>query len=603
MRVAAFVPNSDLEEIRSRTNIVDIVSRYLVLKKSGKTYKGLCPFHQEKTPSFNVDSQKQLFYCFGCGQGGDVYTFIMKKENLNFAEAAEFLAQKIGYSIHYQSSDKGQSIRQQLYKVNEAACNFFANKLSSSSGRQARDYLKRRGLVGNVVSNFRLGYAPDSWNELTLYLQEHGFSQKEIVSSGLSIKKTSGGIYSRFRNRLIFPIADIQNRIIGFGGRVLDDSQPKYLNSPETLIYHKSSVLYGLPQTRQEIVKNSQAILVEGYTDVIALYLAGIKNVVATLGTAFTSQHLSLISRYAEQLVFVFDGDSAGLKAAERVLDQLAHLSFGKSGRASSGLDSSNRAEILVVVLPADLDPADYVTNYGLEGFRGLVKKALPFADFYLKRISENYDLKNRFQYQRAVSAMLGFISLMPSAVDQEHYLKKASTILGTSVNSLLADLRARRGGFDFNKNAPIEKLTVPPKATIEREFLKLLVRGKVPSEYLAEISEEDWLEPKFRHLFLVLRAEWLGKGKLQLNKIIDGLPEAERNLCSKLLFEEIVVEDENHYATVLFLRLKEQSLQRQIEKLITALENSPSRVEAASISKKIQNLEGEKRQIRSQIV
>ncbi|HOW57138.1 MAG TPA: DNA primase, partial [Smithellaceae bacterium] len=317
--------DSKIEEIKSRLDIVELVSEYLTLKKAGRNFVGSCPFHQEKTPSFTVNREKQIFYCFGCGEGGNAITFLMKIANMTFPEALKSLAEKTGVVLPPRTASREgrgkDSLRESIVDLNRRAAQYYVRELYGPAGREAREYLQKREITEETINNFRLGYAPENWRSLTDYLDGSGLSLKIAEQAGLVVAGKDGGYYDRFRGRLIFPIENIFGEVIAFGGRILAKGEPKYLNSPESPVYIKGKNLYGLVKAKEEIRKKGCALIVEGYFDLISLWNAGIGNVVATLGTALTRDHLDLLRRYTVDVVALFDPDEAGRKALDRSLD------------------------------------------------------------------------------------------------------------------------------------------------------------------------------------------------------------------------------------------------------------------------------------------
>ena len=367
--------NSKIEEIKNRVDIVELVSEYLTLKKAGRNFTGLCPFHQEKTPSFTVNREKQIFYCFGCGEGGNVITFLMKIADKTFPEAIKDLAEKTGVVLPPISSGKeGRQkdlLKESIINLNLRAAQQFSRNLFSAAGVTARKYLQERGIADDVVKQFRLGYVPDTWRSLTEYIEESGLSLKLAEQAGLIIAGKEGSFYDRFRGRLIFPIENIFGEIVAFGGRILDKGEPKYLNSPESPVYIKGKNLYGLNKAKEEIRKKGFALIVEGYFDLISLWNAGIGNVVATLGTALTREHLELLRRYTIEVVAFFDPDEAGKKALDRSLELF--------------LSAQMRARALI--LPGKCDPDEYVRKFGKEKMEELISHAQPLSDYYIENV------------------------------------------------------------------------------------------------------------------------------------------------------------------------------------------------------------------------
>lgn len=367
--------DNKIDEIKSRVDIVELASEYLTLKKAGRNFVGLCPFHQEKTPSFTLNREKQIFYCFGCGQGGNVITFLMKIAGKSFPEAIKDLAQKAGIvlppRITSKESREKDSLREKITELNLRAAQQFARNLYSPAGKDARQYLQGRGISEETIKQFRLGYAPDSWNSLTNHIEGSGIPLKLAEQAGLVIIGKEGKFYDRFRGRLIFPIENVFGEIVAFGGRILDKGEPKYLNSPESPVYIKGKNLYGLNKTKDEIRGRDFALIVEGYFDLISLVNAGISNVVATLGTALTREHLELLRRYTTNVVALFDPDAAGKKAIDRSLE----------------LFLETRMKALVLILPDDLDPDDYVKKFGKDSLEALISRAQPLSDYYIENV------------------------------------------------------------------------------------------------------------------------------------------------------------------------------------------------------------------------
>ena len=409
--------DNKIEEIKSRVDIVELASEYLTLKKAGRNFIGLCPFHQEKTASFTVNREKQIFYCFGCSEGGNVITFLMKIANKTFPEAIKDLAEKTGvvlpqHLISKESREK-DSLRESITSLNLRAAQQFTRNLFSSVGKDAREYLVNRGITEETIKQFRLGYAPDNWRSLTNYIEGSGLSLKLAEQAGLVVAGKEEGFYDRFRGRLIFPIENIFGEMVAFGGRILEKGEPKYLNSPESPVYIKGKVLYGLNRTKEEIRKHGFALIVEGYFDLISLWNADIGNVVATLGTALTREHLELLRRYALEVVALFDPDEAGIKALDRSLELF--LSMGMRARA--------------LILPEGCDPDDYVKKYGKDKLNELIAHAPAISDYYIdnvlgggKTFEENRDV---------VKAAKEFIGKISDEIEKNLFIKRIAEKLG----------------------------------------------------------------------------------------------------------------------------------------------------------------------------
>ncbi len=419
--------DNKIEEIKSRVDIVELASEYLTLKKAGRNFIGLCPFHQEKTASFTVSREKQIFYCFGCGEGGNVITFLMKIANKTFPEAIKNLAEKTGIVLPQRliskESRQKDSLRESITSLNLRAAQQFTRNLFSSVGTDAREYLANRGITEETIKQFRLGYAPDSWRSLANYLEGSGLSLKLAEQAGLVIAGKGEGFYDRFRDRLIFPIENIFGEMVAFGGRVLEKGEPKYLNSPESPVYIKGKVLYGLNRTKEEIRKQGFALIVEGYFDLISLWNADIGNVVATLGTALTREHLELLRRYTLEVVALFDPDEAGKKALDRSLELF--LSMGMRARA--------------LILPEECDPDDYVKKYGKDKLGELIAHAPAISDYYIDSILGS---GKTFEDKREmVKTAMELINKISDKKEKDIFIKRIAEKTGINQELLIKEI------------------------------------------------------------------------------------------------------------------------------------------------------------------
>jgi len=424
-----YIPQEKIGEIKSRVNIVDLISEYVTLKKAGRNYVGLCPFHKEKTPSFSVNPEKQIFYCFGCGEGGDIFAFLMKMNGASFAESARYLANKAGVVIPARRMTDAErtatSEQEKLRKINAMAADWFSGQLSSESGRPARDYLEGRKMGDAVTREFRVGYSPEGWSRLAHYFEEKKVPLGLVEKTGLIISKNNGGFYDRFRGRLIFPIEDLSGRVVAFGGRALGDDMPKYLNSPESPVYTKGRVLYGMYRTKDSIRDQNYVIVVEGYIDLLSLRDAGVGNVVATLGTALTREHVELIRRFTRNIAVIFDPDEAGRHAVERSLKLF--------------LEENMHARI--VVLPEGYDPDDYVKKFGKKALEDCIAHSPMMVDYYIETIMGSRDtLEGNLDIGRESASFIGTIS---DRVERNLFIKRVSEKLGID-QKLLKDRVAK---------------------------------------------------------------------------------------------------------------------------------------------------------------
>jgi DNA primase len=426
------IPDDKIAEVRERAGIVEVISDYIGLKKSGANYLGLCPFHGEKTPSFNVNPARGIFHCFGCGVGGNVVTFVMKMEGLSFPEAVKLLAKRVGVTIEERLPTAAEKLRldereQQLAIVALAAEYYGGLLLRDRAGEPGRRYLVGRGVEGEILSSYRLGYASERWDGLSQYLRQKGGSLEQAERLGLIKVKSSGGYYDLFRNRLIFTIANVHGQPIAFGGRVLDDSLPKYINSPESPLYNKSETLFGIDLAKQAMREQKGAIIVEGYFDHLALYRAGIRNVVATCGTALTGGHLQVIKRYADRIYLLFDADSAGKKATMRGMELILEAQLS----------------CLVVEMPAGEDPDSFLASHSAEEFAELLAKSRPALDYYLRELLGGNDTGTVAGKKTVIDAFRPMVQKLADPLERDLYLRELSRLLGIPFASLAGGERS----------------------------------------------------------------------------------------------------------------------------------------------------------------
>lgn len=416
----------DIELVREKVDLVELVRQYTPLTQTGRNFKGLCPFHTEKTPSFFVRPDKGMYYCFGCQRGGDLYTFVMEKENITFGEALELLAKRAGVTLtQTRDASRGQK-KERILHVLSAANEFFRQQLSTSEGAKAREYLLARGLTEATITAFQLGYAPDSWDATSTYLLKNGYRQEEIIDAGLAIvsSKSRAGAYDRFRGRVMFPIIDHLGRIVGFSGRTLESSeQAKYINSPETVVFSKGSVLYGYDKAHETARKKDYTILVEGNLDVISLHQAGITNVVAPLGTGFTSQQLKLLARVSPRLMIVFDADDAGVLAAQRAAIEAATEGF----------------EVKVATLRSGKDPDEAVKS-NFEQFKRDLADAQSAFIFFLIRARKQFPGQSSYDFKQVAQYVFPFIQAISNNTVREQTLEQLSRELSLTFAALEKD-------------------------------------------------------------------------------------------------------------------------------------------------------------------
>ena len=445
--MAGRIPDSFIETLNDRTNIVDVISTRVPLKKSGREYHGRCPFHDDSSPSFSVNPDKQVYHCFGCGASGGLISFIMEYDNMDFVSAVESLASLAGLEVPTEAADPEAGERKVLYEILEMADQAFRKALKSNPSRErAVSYLKDRGLTGTIAHRFGLGYAPDGWRFLYDQLSADTQIKKKLLDAGLTVVNSQGREYDRFRERVMFPIRDIRGRTIAFGGRVLDDSKPKYLNSPETKLFRKSDTLYGLYEARQVCRSLDRVLVVEGYMDVVALSQFGIDFAVATLGTSLTSQHLDRLSRQTAQVIVCFDGDKAGRTAAKRALDTM--LPF-----------LSDEFSIRFLFLPDGHDPDSLVRDEGTDAFLSRLNDALPVSEALIHLLSDDVDLTKIDGRARLTALALPKIAKIPISIYRSLMLDSLSELSGTrrtDLDARLQDLQIEPiGGEEKPANTP----------------------------------------------------------------------------------------------------------------------------------------------------
>jgi len=525
------IPQEIIEQVKDRTDILDVVSGYVTLSKAGQNFKGLCPFHSEKTPSFMVSPSRQIFHCFGCGTGGNAFTFVMKMEGTSFPETVRELARKAGIAVpeaqgaprgvdaggrHHQDSGN----REKLEKLNEAAQAWFAHNLTQAeAGREARLYLKERGMFEDTLETFGFGYAPESWDGLLKHLLRSGYTLPDVLAAGLITTKEgagrnpkdASGYYDKFRARVMFPIRDLRRKVIGFGGRILGEGMPKYLNSPETPLFNKSRALYLLEKARETAGKTETLIIVEGYFDAIALHQAGITNVVATLGTALTPDHIRIIRRYVTKAVLLFDPDEAGVRAALRTLDLFVDSGLG----------------VKVVSLPSGDDPDTFIRNQGTEVFAQLHDKAPSLLDFAVEhslRRAGSTVIEDRI---RSVDEILRILQKTSNRLEKEEYTKRVAERLGVNQQRLIErypELRPRELR-PARRESPAA--AAPPagarfKGTPEeRDLVHLLLQGQLLPAEVRRLEAETFSMPACRRIVeIALRS--LDEGRVSVRATLD---------------------------------------------------------------------------------
>ncbi len=484
------ISESVINEIQERTDIIEVISGYVPLRRAGRHFKALCPFHHEKTPSFVVSAERQSFHCFGCGVGGDVVSFVMRYERMEFPEAIRHLASRVGITVPDTSlsGDQSPSVTAQLLKVNELAASYYQENFWSDRGRVGRQYMvAQRHIQEATLKTFQVGVATEEWQGLLAYAQRQGFAPPLLAQAGLSVSGDGRQPRDLFRKRVIFPIRDARGRIIGFGGRSIDGSEPKYLNSPETLLYHKSKSLFGLHAAAQAIRADDRVVIVEGYLDQITLFQAGIQTVVASLGTALTSDQARLLRRYSKRVIMVYDGDQAGEAATLRGLSLLIEEGF----------------HVMVASLPIGMDPDQFVLERGKEAFLSLIGEAPDLLDYKLRVLLNQYDLREPSQKGRIASEMLASIAKVPHPVERTEYVRRLADRLAAREEDLLAELRrqvpiARTSGTATS--VTVGSSSVKQRTTSSHKAEQLLIRVLLEEPSLIATVRDQLLLGDLQH-------------------------------------------------------------------------------------------------------
>ncbi len=525
-----------LSELISRSEISDVVSDYVHLTQKGANMFGLCPFHSEKTPSFSISQDRQIYHCFGCSKGGGVINFIMEIENLSFPDAVRFLAKRAGIAVP-EDDDRNERVkRDRLIELNREAARFFHDMLSDKRGKNILEYMQRRGMSTAMIKRFGIGAAPDSWDSLVRAMTEKGFHKSELAEVGLAVKsKKPGDVYDRFRNRMMFPIIDVRGDVIGFGGRVMDDSTPKYLNSPESIIFSKSRNLFGLNLAKKS--KSQHIILCEGYMDVFSLHQAGFDCAVASLGTSLTADHGRLLARYTKEVLLAYDSDEAGNKAAQRAIGILGNLAVG----------------VKVIRMPGAKDPDEYIQKRGADAFRLLLERSENHIEFRLMEIKQKYDLNkddDRISFLRESAELL---AAQNSAAVREIYWKHAANMAGVSPETAEAEVgRASKKRLAIEKKRK-ERAQIMPEAAIqppkgeeqyqnvrsaaaEEEIIHFLILDGSLSAHTSDLKESDFSSPFLGRIYGIIMDRYEAEKSVSLPMLAGELTQAQMSKLTQIM-------------------------------------------------------------------
>ena len=578
--------NSPIDEIKNRLNILEVIGSYIKLRKTGANYRALCPFHSEKNPSFFVSPARQIWHCFGCSKGGDIFGFIKEIEGVEFGDALRILAQKAGVELKPVTPEfsKLKTERQGLSEICELSTKFFEKQLEGSSlGKEAKKYLLGRGINEESIKKWRIGWAPDVWQGLTNFLNSKGYNLEEIEKAGLSLKNEQGSYYDRFRGRIIFPIFDLNSQVVGFGGRVFQKSEEvaKYINTPNTLLYDKSKILYGLDRAKVEIRKRDVCILVEGYTDVILAHQAGFENTVSTSGTALTSHQLVILKRYSDNLLLAFDMDIAGDTATKRGIDLAQLRSFN----------------LKIITLPKDEDPADVISRDKKEGFEELIDSALSILDFYFQNTFSQFDKKTPEGKKAISKILLPVIKRIPNKIEQSFWIGKLAQNLEVKEENVEEELKKIKLEEETLGLEQEEIVTLPQKSRKEllEERLIALILKEPQNLNLIEEEKLSSFSPKGKEILLNLKENI----KFPLEKLSQESQDYFNYLSLKSEIEEI---DKEAVLEEIKFCLKEiQSL--EIKTKLNEISKEIKKAEDEKDSEKIKKLTQDFNQISKELI
>ena len=538
------IPSAFIDELVARSDIVDVVSDYVNLSPKGGSYWGLCPFHGEKTASFHVLPDRQLYHCFGCGKGGGVISFVMELENLPYLDALRLLAKRAGMEFPEGDLDEsGRRRRARLLQLNKEAARYFHSQLHSPAGREGLEYLRGRGLSKGIMTRFGLGFAPESWDSLTKAMADKGFAKGDLLDAGLAVSGKKGGVYDRFRNRVMFPIIDLRGDVIGFGGRVLGDGTPKYLNSPDTPVFNKSRNLFALNLAKT--TKLGRIVLTEGYMDTISLYQAGFDCAVASLGTALTADHAKLLSRFTKEVVICYDADAAGVQAANRAIPMLE----------KTGL------KVRVLRVSGAKDPDEFIRKYGPDAFARLLDQSENYVEYNLGQLQSKYDLTDPVQKTEFARSAAEMLAGLDSPVEREVYAGQLSELTGVGKNALLQEIqrsRNQRMRSAKRKQARRDMTPVtqvqpkarqmryenPRSARAEEGILRLLILDGSLLRETEGLEPDQFSSPYLGKIYEVLRRRIRDGRALQLGMLEGELDRDEIELLADILRQPEALEN-----------------------------------------------------------
>lgn len=586
--MAKYYSEEIIDEVRQNNDVVDVISQYVHLSRKGRNYFGLCPFHNEKSPSFSVSPDKQIFHCFGCGVGGNVYTFLMKIEGLTFLEALETLAERA--KIQLPTLDTGldsqkEELKSKVYKINEISAEFYHQNLYKPTAKIAQEYIKKRKLNQETLEAFQIGYS-GRVDEMYKFLREKGFGEKEILESGLVIKNDNGTYKDRYRNRLMFPICDVRGRVIGFGGRVLDDSKPKYINSPENIVYSKGRHLFGLNIAKKESAK--KILIVEGYMDVISLHQRGIKNVVGALGTALTEQQGWLLRKTTEQVILGFDADGAGQNAIARSMEILQNMG----------------CDMRVLQIEGAKDPDEYIIKYGEGRFKLEIENAISLVEFKVRNLKKEYNLENsgdKINFLREISKIL---SKVESTIEREIYIEKIAKGYNISKEAIYAEVnKLIYTNFKTEKTSENQVKNIrqeeKPKEEIDKDLenrentiiaLLLDTNINVFKKIQEKIKPEDFKVEINKKIAQEIYKE-SEKSERNINKLIDTFDDEMKNHITMVMATDYEFEDMEKAVDDVLQKYEKEKLNQKKKSILKQLETEQDELEKKKLGKELSDI------------
>lgn len=579
-----------IEEVRQSNDIIDVISQYVHLKRSGRNYFGLCPFHNEKSPSFSVSPDKQIFHCFGCGVGGNVFTFLMKIEGIGFVEAVQMLAERANIqlpTLENREDAAKEALKSKVYKVNEFTAEYYHQNLYKPTSKMAQEYVKKRKLSNDTLKSFRIGFS-GKFDELYKELKKQGFGNQEILESGLVNKNDRGEYIDRYRNRLMFPICDARGRVIAFGGRVLDDSKPKYINSPENIVYSKGRHLFGLNVAKKSNEIKKRILIVEGYMDVISLHQRGITNVVAPLGTALTQAQGWLLRRNSEQVVLSFDSDEAGLKAKIRAMDILQDMG----------------CDVRVLQMEGAKDPDEYIIKYGNARFNVLVENALSVIEFKVKLLKQDLNLENTSDKIKFLNEIAKIIAKVDNTIEREVYIEKIAKQYDISKEAIYAEVNkltyANSSGEKILErprpvvvHKPVSEVKVS-EATKRREntIISILLMGDLNIYKIIKqnISVENLKDPINKEIIQKLYEEF-ENGNSNINSIIDSLSEEAQSRITEIMAEDYEIDNVEKAIDDILQNYERESLNERKIEILNLLSMNLENEQKMSLEKELNDI------------